>query len=98
MTTNNANNNAITAYACACWISEYVNNQGRIPSETVEAYFAKLDEAKRVELLAADKVEELTGSRPVFLDQGGFIEGHGVVLFEHDGIKYEYNSHRLTVC
>lgn len=89
---------ALKLYATACWISEYVNNQGRIPSETAEAYFAKLDEAKRVELLAADKVEELTGSRPVFLDQGGFIEGHGVVLFEHDGIQYEYNSHRLTVC
>lgn len=98
MTTNNTTNIAVRAYAVAAWVNEYNAHEGMYPTETPETYFHRLDEARRVEALAADKVEELTGSRPEFVDQGGFMDGCGVIVFGFNGIEFEFDGKNLSIC
>lgn len=59
------------------------------------------DEKNRLnamERTAADLVEEISGSRPEFFDQGGFFDGGlGVISFTYAGLEFNYDGKEITM-
>lgn len=103
---NNSVKKALVLFATVSHTTEVVSHrffeEADYSSETIkeqiDRHEAQLQKLGELESLAADLVEELSGSRPVFCDQGGFLDGNvGSIWFTYSNLEYKFDGKELTL-